>query len=64
MAKTYQADAFASSWVFFIDDAPQANWEHPCRYAFIDESTGKYMVVEAGSPPDDMNLFMKLHPQP
>jgi hypothetical protein len=22
----------AESWLFFIDDQPMANWEHPCRY--------------------------------
>jgi hypothetical protein len=25
-------------WSFFIDDLPQANWEHPCRYLFVHES--------------------------
>lgn len=24
------------SWLFFVDDVPQANWEHPCRYVFVD----------------------------
>lgn len=62
MAKTYQVDAFVSSWVFFIDDAPEANWEHPCRYVFVDEGTGKYTVIEGKTPPDDINIFMKIYP--
>lgn len=62
MAKTYHVDEFVSSWVFFIDDAPQANWEHPCRYVFVDEGTGKYMVIEGTTPPDNMNMFMKIYP--
>ena len=60
--KTYQVDAFVSSWVFFIDDAPEANWEHPCRYVFVDEDTGKYTVIEGTTPPYDMNIFMKIFP--
>jgi PKD repeat protein len=25
-------------YLFFIDDYPEANWEHPCRYAFVEDS--------------------------
>lgn len=60
--RTYQVDALVSSWAFFIDDAPQANWEHPCRYVFVDEDTGKYTVIEGTTPPYDMNIFMKISP--
>jgi hypothetical protein len=62
ITKTYQVDALASSWVFFIDDAPRANWEHPCRYVFVDEDTGNYTVIEGKTPPDNLNIFMKISP--
>jgi hypothetical protein len=39
-------------WFFFIDDHPMANWEHPCRYVFIDYEAKEYKVFEAFTPPD------------
>ena len=45
----------ASGWLFFIDDYPGANWEHPCRYVFVDEDD-QITVVEAMSPPTNIEL--------
>ena len=45
----------ASGWLFFIDDYPGANWEHPCRYVFVDEND-QITVVEAMSPPTNFEL--------
>ena len=28
------------SWFVFVDDFPFANWEHPCRFVYVDISTG------------------------
>jgi hypothetical protein len=32
------------NWVFFLDDNPLANWNHPCRYIFINSSTGDFTI--------------------
>ncbi len=32
------------SWFFFIDDAPPANWAHPCRYVFVNINNGECKV--------------------
>jgi hypothetical protein len=39
------------SWVFFIDDAPLANWAHPCRYVWFDKNSGEYIVLDYEWPP-------------
>ncbi|MBN1763260.1 MAG: hypothetical protein JW878_09350 [Methanomicrobia archaeon] len=40
-------------WFFFIDDHPRANWEHPCRYVFVD-LTGNITVYTATTPPTNL----------
>jgi len=51
------------AWVFFIDDAPMANWAHPCRYVWFEVNTGEYIVIEDSWPPeyffDNQNLFLE-----
>ncbi len=37
-------------WVFQIDDAPTANWEHPCRYVFVKPDLSALIVRDARSP--------------
>ncbi len=46
------------SWFFFIDDMPNANWEHPCRYVFVNSTTGEYHIYNKQRPPlmDDMMI--------
>jgi hypothetical protein len=39
------------SWFFFIDDFPNANWSHPCRYVFV-ELNKNITVIDAGWMPD------------
>ncbi|MFH1139966.1 MAG: peptidase C13 [Pseudomonadota bacterium] len=46
-------------WLFFIDDVPQANWEHACRYVLVSEN-GDLNVVTARTPPRDMTGFEEL----
>ena len=38
------------SWLFFVDDQPQANWEHPCRYVFVDMN-GDVKIYFEKTPP-------------
>ncbi|MFC5047656.1 T9SS type A sorting domain-containing protein [Aquimarina hainanensis] len=40
------------SWLFFIDEAPYANWEHPAQYIFFDVETARYEITKATTPPD------------
>ena len=39
------------SWFFFVDDMPLANWEHPCRYIFVNVKTGDYELLSKRRPP-------------
>ncbi|KFD41608.1 hypothetical protein HY02_03800 [Peptococcaceae bacterium SCADC1_2_3] len=48
------------AWLFFVDDQPGANWEHACRYIFVDTATGKYKVIKASTPPDSMENMKKI----
>jgi hypothetical protein len=52
---------FSQARFYFIDDAPRANWEHPCRYVFVDTKTQKHAVIKASAPPDDMSLMIPLN---
>ena len=40
------------TWVFFVDDNPLTDWEHPCRYIFMDSLTGAYQVVNENQYPE------------
>lgn len=44
---------YPSNWVFFIDDLPFANWNHPCRYVFINTSDGNYAIINSNKYPVD-----------
>ncbi len=37
-------------WVFFCDDAPSANWAHPCRYIFVASDLSAVAVQYASMP--------------
>ena len=50
----------AEGWFFFIDDHPFANWEHPCRYVFVDAETGAYTEIAARVPPDNIGEMEEL----
>jgi hypothetical protein len=56
---------FKESVLFFIDDAPFANWTHPCRYVFVDKnSKGTYKVLSETSPPtifEDYSLLSQIN---
>ncbi len=46
-------------WLFFIDDVPQANWSHGCRFVLA-AADGTLHVVPAMLPPADMAGFTEL----
>jgi hypothetical protein len=37
-------------WVFFCDDAPAANWAHPCRYFFVAHDCSVVAIQDARTP--------------
>lgn len=39
------------TWLFFVDECPQANWGHPCQYIFVDMD-GSVSVFVHNMPPD------------
>ncbi|MDD1663722.1 MAG: hypothetical protein LUQ32_00045 [Methanomicrobiales archaeon] len=40
-------------WFILIDDYPEANWAHPCRYAHVDLG-GNITVLDAWWPPTNI----------
>jgi len=55
---------FQQAWLFFIDDQPGANWQHACRYIFVDAGSGKYTIIKALTPPDSLEEMQKIFPLP
>ena len=45
-----------SSWFFFIDERPYQNLAHPCKYCFINSSTGEFEIIKSDSPPNFDNI--------
>lgn len=54
---------FPRAWFFFVDDMPEANWEHPCRYVFVDVKTHDSVVVKASLPPKNLDTMISLDKQ-
>lgn len=50
------------SWMFFVDEHPNANWEHPARYVLVDKATGKIDSVPTNIPPREMPNMVGLNP--
>jgi len=53
---------FRQAWLFFVDDQPDANWGHHCRYVFVDTETGKYHVINSLNPPDSLEGMSQIYP--
>jgi hypothetical protein len=49
-----------SGWLVFIDDHARANFDHKCRYAFVDEASGELSIYQAVSPPRNLGEFHEL----
>lgn len=47
------------TWFCWIDDEPDAEFAHPCRYVFLNARTGKYIVraYEWGPVLNDTNVL-------
>lgn len=45
-----------SCWLFFVDEMPLANWGHPCKYVFVNISSGKCDIIEANTPPYNLSI--------
>ncbi len=43
-----------TSWLFFIDDAPMANWGHQCRYVYVNVVDGEYEIHQNSWPPKSL----------
>ena len=46
------------SWLVFIDEHPQQNWEHPCKLIFVNANKGNFHVIEEKFPPNLPNLVL------
>jgi nitrous oxide reductase accessory protein NosL len=61
MTKHVSPEEYKHAWFYFIDDQPKANWEHACRYIFIDVETGGYQIQKGRTPPDSIDGMIKLY---
>jgi len=50
----------ADGFVVFVDDFALANFEHPCRYVFVDHATGVLQVTAARTPPSGMGEWLEM----
>jgi len=53
-------DPISDFWFAFIDHSPNANFEHPVDYVFINDKTGEKHVVHGTSPPDNLKNLEKI----
>lgn len=44
---TLIASPFPRSWIYFVDDFPFANWNHPSRYIFINIDNGEDSTIQS-----------------
>jgi hypothetical protein len=54
---------FQRCWLVFVDDQYGANWQHKCRYIFVDTASGKYEVIKSLAPPDSMEGMKQIFPE-
>ena len=47
----------AAGWVFFVDDMPEANWEHPARIIFVRADNGERETFDVTTPPKDFDKY-------
>lgn len=53
-----------TSWLFFVNDYPTANYSHPCRYVYVYTNNAKYVVHKQGWPPAvSMNVELLIKPE-
>jgi hypothetical protein len=47
-------------WFAFVDSDPNANWEHPVEYLFVNDKTGEVETVRGTTPPTDIDSLDKI----
>jgi hypothetical protein len=57
---TVPADFGVTTFVF-VDEQPDANWEHAARFIFIDQASGRFRVVPVRTAPDDLASMQRLN---
>lgn len=53
-------DPIDSYWFAYIDHSPNANFEHPVDYVFINDLTGEHITVHATTPPSLLDKLDKV----
>lgn len=56
----YQVTAPIDGYLVLIDDMAYANWEHPCRWVFVNPD-GKMETVRMTTPPDALERMTVTH---
>lgn len=49
-----------TQWFVYIDHMPNANFEHPVEYLFINDKTGAVEKINGTSPPDNLDKMEKI----
>lgn len=49
-----------SGFLLFVDDLPEANWEHPARLVFVNPKEGDFKVYQVRLPPDILPQFVEM----
>ena len=47
-------------WFAYVDPSPDANFEHPVEYVFVDDQDGTTWVVHGTTPPDNLSSLEKI----
>ncbi|MEN6439505.1 MAG: C13 family peptidase [Syntrophobacter sp.] len=50
----------STGYLCFVDDMPDANWEHPARLIFVDSSNWTYQVYDMKTPPKNFSDFEQM----
>ncbi len=58
--KAHVFTAPSTGWLVFIDDYAQANFEHECRYVFVDAGSHDISIHRAMTPPVDLETFHEM----
>ena len=45
-------------FAYFVDDDPNANWEHPCRYVFVHPSKALSVADRISPPSSKLNYVL------
>lgn len=62
--ETHEGDRYlvtAHSWLFFIDEAMDRAYPHPCKYVLVNSQSGRFRVIENTTYPlgmlDDLGSY-------